>query len=285
MTDAAIASSPPARRLNIWRLPLVTILIVVVFVAAGLFAPLLAPYDPNAQDLMLRLQPPSWAHWFGTDSLGRDQLSRVIYGARVTLVVVLFALGGGAAIGLTLGLVAGYFGGFVDTVISRVIDAALAIPSLFIGILLAVTLGGGVTSVVIAISLILWSRFARIIRADVIALKHRDFITQARLIGCSPARIIAVHIVPNIMSTAMVLISINLGEVILMEAGLSFLGAGVPPPTPSWGAMVSEGQAHLASAWWLTTVPATVILLTVLAFNILGDWVRERLDPRLRDRE
>lgn len=285
MTDTAIAASPPARRLNIWRLPLVTILIVVVFVAAGLFAPLLAPYDPNAQDLMLRLQPPSWAHWFGTDSLGRDQLSRVIYGARVTLVVVLFALGGGAAIGLTLGLVAGYFGGFVDTVISRVIDAALAIPSLFIGILLAVTLGGGVTSVVIAISLILWSRFARIIRADVIALKHRDFITQARLIGCSPARIIAVHIVPNIMSTAMVLISINLGEVILMEAGLSFLGAGVPPPTPSWGAMVSEGQAHLASAWWLTTVPATVILLTVLAFNILGDWVRERLDPRLRDRE
>ena len=286
MSTTVLAASHPrvsAQKIDIWRLPLVTILIVSVFIIWGTLAPLLAPYDPNAQNLLERLQPPSWDHWFGTDSLGRDLLSRVIFGARVSLIVVVSALIGGALFGLSLGIIAGYFGGWVDIIISRVIDAALAIPSLFIGILLAVTLGGGVTSVVIAISMILWSRFARIIRSDVIAIKNRDFVLQAQLMGCSSLRIILVHIVPNILSTAMVLISINLGEVILMEASLSFLGAGVPPTTPSWGGIVAQGQAFLATAWWLTTIPATTILLIVLAFNILGDWVRERLDPRLRD--
>jgi peptide/nickel transport system permease protein len=282
-----LASQPRASitaRIDLGQLPLITIAIVSAFVISGLFAPLLAPYDPNAQDLVNRLQPPSLEHWFGTDSLGRDVFSRILYGARISLVVVFFALLGGGGLGITLGVLAGYFGGVVDVVISRAIDAAMSIPSLFIGILVAVSLGGGVTSVVIAISLILWSSFARIIRADVIAIKNREFITLARLVGCSHLRIIIVHVLPNILSTAMVLISITLGEVILMEAALSFLGAGIPPPNPSWGSMVAQGQAHLATSWWLTAVPGTVILLVVLAFNILGDWVRDRLDPRLRDK-
>lgn len=284
-----IATNPQTRFVQprwiaLGQLPLITISIVALFVFAGLFAPLLVPQDPNAQDLLMRLKPPSAAHWFGTDALGRDVFSRILYGARVSLVVVFFALLGGAGLGITLGVLAGYFGGVVDVVISRVIDAAMSIPSLFIGILLAVSLGGGIASVVIAISLILWSSFARVIRADVIALKNREFIVLARLVGCSHLRIIVVHVLPNILSTAMVLISINLGEVILMEAGLSFLGAGIPPPTASWGSMVAEGQGHMATAWWLTAVPGTVILLVVLAFNILGDWTRDRLDPRLRDR-
>ncbi|WP_417207701.1 ABC transporter permease [Antarctobacter sp.] len=285
MTDAA---SQPAvsrpRRIDFGRLPLITISIVALFIFAGVFAPLLVPYDPNGQDLLIRLKPPSADHWFGTDALGRDVFSRIVYGARVSLVVVFFALLGGAGLGMTLGVLAGYFGGITDVVISRVIDAAMSIPSLFIGILLAVSLGGGIASVIIAISLIMWSSFARVIRADVIALKNREFIILARLVGCSHLRILLVHVLPNIVSTAMVLISINLGEVILMEAGLSFLGAGIPPPTASWGSMVAEGQGHLARAWWLTAVPGTVILLVVLAFNILGDWTRDRLDPRLRDR-
>lgn len=282
----SVAAHPPisSRWIILTQMPLITICIVVTFIFAGIFAPLLAPHDPNAQDLLMRLKPPSAEHWFGTDALGRDVFSRIIHGARVSLVVVFFALLGGAGLGLTLGVMAGYFGGIVDIVISRVIDAAMSIPSLFIGILLAVSLGGGITSVVIAISLILWSSFARIIRSDVMALKNREFIILARLVGCSHLRIIVVHVLPNILSTAMVLISINLGEVILMEAGLSFLGAGIPPPTASWGSMVAEGQGHLATAWWLTAVPGTVILLVVLAFNILGDWTRDRLDPRLRDK-
>lgn len=285
MSEAAYpAKTTLPLRSGLMRLPLVTIVIVAVFIICGLFAPYLAPYDPTAQELTLRLQPPSAEHWFGTDSLGRDVLSRIIHGARITLVVVFFAILGGAGIGLTLGVIAGYFGGIADVIISRLIDAAMSIPSLFIGILLAVSLGGGVSSVVIAISLILWSSFARIIRSDVIAMKNREFITLARVVGCSHLRIILVHVVPNIFSTAMVLVSISLGEVILMEAGLSFLGAGVPPPAPSWGSMVADGQGHLATAWWLTAVPGGAILLVVLAFNILGDWTRDRLDPRLRDR-
>lgn len=265
------------------RLPLVTLLIVACFLLCGTMADWIAPYDPNTQDLLSRLKPPSATHWLGTDALGRDQLSRLIHGAQVSLVVVVFALGGGALLGLGLGILAGYAGGILDAVISRLVDAALSVPSLFIGLLLAATFGASLHAVVAAISLILWSRFARIIRADVIALKNKDFVIQARIAGCSHLRIIFIHILPNIASTAAVLISINMGEVILMEAGLSFLGAGVPPPTPSWGSMVSEGQAHLASAWWLAVVPSVAILLTVLAFNLLGDWVRARLDPRLRD--
>ncbi|MGB3387461.1 MAG: ABC transporter permease [Pseudaminobacter sp.] len=269
---------------RLWGLPWLTIVIICGFVFAGLLAPWISPYDPNAQDLMLRLRPPSAAHWLGTDGLGRDVLTRLIYGARVSLVVVLCALAVGLLIGLTLGVIAGYFGGKIDAVISRAIDAALSIPSLFLGLLLAVTLGAGLGSVVIAISLILWSRFARIIRGEVIALKHRDFILQARITGCSPLRIVLVHILPNILNTVLVLVSINLGEVILLEASLSFLGAGIPPPAASWGGLVADGQNYLTSAWWLALAPGMAILLTVLAFNIFGDWCRDMLDPRLRDR-
>ncbi|MQA80499.1 MAG: ABC transporter permease subunit [Streptosporangiales bacterium] len=265
-------------------LPWVTLLIVGFFIFVGLFAPLLTSYSPTAPDLINRLQPPSAEHWLGTDSLGRDMVTRLFHGARITLTVVTFALLMGSGVGLVLGMVAGYFGGAVDAVISRIVDAVLSIPGLFFGLLFAATLGTGIKSVVFAISLILWSRFARVIRSEVRSIRERDFVSQSRVIGCSRLRTIVVHVFPNVLSTIMVLVSINLGEVILLEAALSFLGAGIPPPNPSWGAMIAEGQRYLTTAWWMALTPGVAILLAVLSVNLLGDWVRERLDPRLRDK-
>jgi peptide/nickel transport system permease protein len=266
------------------RLPWVTLIIVVAFLAVAAFAPLLTPYDPYTPTLTDRLQPPDAQHWLGTDSLGRDMASRLFYGARVTLLIVLTALGVGACIGSVLGVVAGYFRGVTDIVISRVVDAMLAFPSIFFGLLLAVTLGPGRSSVVIAISLVIWARFARVVRAEVLTLRERDFIAQAKVNGCSPARVILTHVAPNLASQVMILVSINIGYVITLEATLSFLGAGVPPPTPSWGGMIAEGQNYLSTAWWISAAPGVAILLTVLAFNLLGDWLRDYFDPQTRDR-
>jgi peptide/nickel transport system permease protein len=265
-------------------LPWATLLIVGFFVFVGVFAPLLTSYSPTTPDLLHRLQPPSAEHWFGTDSLGRDMATRLFHGARLTLIVVTFALAMGSGVGLILGMIAGYFGGAIDAVISRIVDAVLAVPGLFFGLLFAASLGAGLRSVVFAISLILWSRFARVIRSEVRAIKERDFVSQSRVIGCSHFRTLWVHIFPNVLSTIMVMVSINLGEVILLESSLSFLGAGIPPPNPSWGAMISEGQRYLTTAWWMALTPGVAILLTVLSVNLLGDWVRDRLDPRLRDK-
>jgi peptide/nickel transport system permease protein len=279
--EAGPTYAPPKYRRS--RLPWITLAIIGFFVIAGVFAPLLTSHDPVTPDLINRLQPPSAEHWLGTDSLGRDMVTRLLFGARITLTVVAFALSLGAVVGLTLGLIAGFAGGIVDVVISRAIDSVLGIPSLFFGLLFAVTLGPGLRSVVISIGLVLWSRFARVIRSETVAIRERDFIAQARVIGCSPLRILTVHVFPNVLSTAMVLLSINLGEVVLLESVLSFLGAGIPPPTASWGGMISEGQEYLTTAWWIALVPGVAILLTVLAFNVLGDWVRERLDPKLNN--
>jgi peptide/nickel transport system permease protein len=270
----------PSRRR---RLPWPTLIILGVFILTAVLAPWLTPYDPIVASLGDKLQPPSLQHLLGTDTLGRDLLTRLLYGARVTLSVVLVTAAIGGGIGTVLGMMAGYFGGIVDAVISRLVDALLTIPTLFLGLLFAVTLGVGMQSIIIAISMVIWTRFARVVRSEVIALKERDYVLQAKVIGCSNLRILAVHIFPNVLSTVMVLISINLGEVILLESSLSYLGAGIPPPTPSWGGMIAEGQAYLGSAWWMSLVPGVAILLTVLSVNLLGDWLRERFDPKLRD--
>jgi peptide/nickel transport system permease protein len=182
-----------------------------------------------------------------------------------------------------LGVLAGYFRGIVDTIISRMMDAVFAFPSIFFGLVLAVTLGPGLTSVFIAISIVLWARFAKIIRDEVVTLRERDFIARARVSGCSGFRILTVHILPNILSVAMVVLTINFGYVILLEASLSYLGAGIPPPTPSWGSMIAEGQNYIGSAWWISIPPGVAIALTVLGLSLLGDWLRERLDPQMRD--
>jgi peptide/nickel transport system permease protein len=270
------------------RLPWVPALIIAVLVVVAVLAPLLAPYSPTAQSLPDKLLPPAWVeggsarHLLGTDTLGRDVLSRLLYGARVSLTVAVSALLAGGVVGLALGIVSGYLGGRVDSILMRVVDATLTFPTILIALLLAVSLGAGLRTMVIAITLILWARFARVVRGEVLAVKTRDFVALARVHGCSHLRIMAAHILPNVMNTFMVLLSLHIGFVILVEASLSFLGAGIPPPTPSWGQMVADGRSHIASAWWLSVLPGAAIMLVVLACNLFGDWLRDWLDPRLR---
>ncbi len=270
------------------RLPWTAFAIIVVLVVVAVFAPLIAPHSATEQSLPDKLRPPAWqeggsaTHLLGTDMLGRDVLSRLVYGARVSLTVAVAALLCGGGVGLALGIVAGYAGGRLDGLIMRVVDATLTFPTILIALLLTVSLGQGLRTIVIAVTLIIWARFARVVRGEVLAVKARDFVALARVHGCSNLRIMAVHIVPNVMNTFMVLLTLHIGFVIIVEASLSFLGAGIAPPTPSWGQMVADGRSHIASGWWLSVVPGTAILLVVLAFNLFGDWLRDWLDPRLR---
>jgi len=206
----------------------------------------------------------------------------MIYGGRVSLMIGLLGLLVGGGIGATLGLIAGYAGGRVDAFLMRVTDTALSFPIILFAILLVVILGGSILTVVIAVALVLWARFARVVRGETLSLRERDFVALARLAGSSPRRIIVVHLLPNVFNTLMVLLSLQVGWVIIVEASLSFLGAGVPPPTPTWGSMIAEGRDYIASAWWISFFPGLAILVTVLAFNLLGDWLRDALDPTLR---
>ena len=284
----AETEAPAPSRGDLARLPWISFSIIVVLVLAAVFAPLLAPHSPTEQSLPDKLRPPAWQeggsmkHLLGTDVLGRDVLSRLVYGARVSLTVAAVALLAGGGVGLALGILAGYTGGRVDSFIMRVVDATLTFPTILIALLLAVSLGQGLGTIALAITVIIWARFARIVRGEVLAVKTRDFIALARVHGCSHLRIMAVHIVPNVLNTFMVLLTLHIGFVVIVEATLSFLGAGIPPPTPSWGQMVSDGRSHIASAWWLSVVPGGAIMLVVLVFNLFGDWLRDWLDPRLR---
>jgi len=257
-------------------------------VIVAILAPVIAPHSPTEQSLPDKLKPPAWQeggstkHLLGTDLLGRDLASRLVYGARVSLTVAAFALLSGGLIGLAVGIVAGYVGGRTDSSLMRVVDAVLTFPTILIALLLAVSLGAGLQTIVLAITVIIWARFARVVRGEVLSVKTRDFVSLARVHGCSHLRIMAVHIMPNVMNTFMVLLTLHIGFVIIVEATLSFLGAGIPPPTPSWGQMVADGRSHIASAWWLSVMPGAAIMLVVLAFNLFGDWLRDWLDPRLR---
>ena len=270
------------------HLPWIPLIIIGVMVFAAVFAPILAPYSPAKQTLRDKLLPPAWQeggtseHLLGTDVLGRDILSRLIHGARVSLIVASTALLSGGLIGGVLGVISGYVGGKVDTLIMRAVDATLAFPTILFALLLAVTMGQGLLTVVLAVTLILWARFARVTRGEVLSLKTNDFIALARIHGCSSFRIMAIHIMPNAFNTFMVMLTLHVGLVILTEASLSFLGAGIPPPTPSWGQMVADGRAKVASAWWISIIPGVAITMVVIAFNLFGDWLRDRLDPKLR---
>jgi peptide/nickel transport system permease protein len=288
-TGADLDAAPDVRaRRRFARLPWVPALIIIVLVFVAVAAPVIAPHSATIQSLPDKLIPPAWQdsgsakHLLGTDLLGRDVLSRLIHGARVSLTVAAVALLAGGGIGLAVGILSGYVGGRADSVLMRVVDATLTFPTILIALLLAVSLGPGLRTMVIAITLILWARFARVVRGEVLTIKARDFVALARVHGCSHFRIMAIHILPNVTNTFMVLLSLHIGFVILVEASLSFLGAGIPPPTPSWGQMVADGRSHIASAWWLSFLPGAAILLVVLAFNLFGDWLRDWLDPRLR---
>ena len=281
-------AAPAESRIELRRLPWIPFLILATLVLVALLAPFISPHSPTAQSLPDKLKPPAWQeggsakHPLGTDLLGRDVLSRLFHGARVSLTVTAAALLAGGGIGLAIGIVSGYSGGRVDSFLMRVVDATLAFPTILIALLLAVSLGQGLRTMVVAIAVILWARFARVVRGEVLTVKARDFVALARVRGCSGLRIMAVHILPNVLNTFMVLLSLHIGFVILLEASLSFLGAGIPPPTPSWGQMVADGRGHIAGAWWLSFPPGAAIMLVVLACNLFGDWLRDWLDPRLR---
>lgn len=282
-----IAAHPaPTRQSR--RLPVIPLAIVSVFVLAGLLAPLLSPANPYEQSLRLRFRPPvweergSWAHPLGTDRLGRDMLSRILHGSRVSLAAGVLTVFLASAFGAAVGLAAGYYGGRVDATLMRITDATLSFPTILLALILAVTVGPSFTNVVIAIAVLLWARYARVIRGQVLTLMELDFIAQARLAGAGAWRIITRHLVPNTLNTLVVLVTLQIGYVIIVEASLSFLGAGIPPPTPAWGSMIAEGRDFVTSAWWVSSLPGLAILLVVLAFNLLGDWLRDTLDPKLR---
>ncbi len=252
----------------------------------------LAPFvnlpDPQAQSLRLKFRPPvweergTWAHPLGTDRLGRDMLARMVWGSRVSLAAGVLTVLLASAFGAGVGLVAGYYGGRVDGALMRMTDATLSFPVILLALILAVTVGPSFTNVVVAIAVILWARYARVMRAQVLTLMELDFIAQARIAGAGATRIITRHLLPNTFNTLVVLVTLQIGYVIIVEASLSFLGAGIPPPTPAWGSMIAEGRDFVTSAWWVSFFPGAAILLVVLAFNLLGDWLRDTLDPKLR---
>lgn len=319
------------------RLPIIPLLILGLVVFAGLFAPLLAPHDPEKGELRERNMPPAWSggetalktvvermtinerttsvtlsdaqevdasaqlgdqikvftrpagsskFLLGTDHLGRDVLSRVIYGARISLLVSIVTLAVGGSIGITMGLMAGWYGGFVDEFLMRLVDIKLAIPLILIALVLVITLGQSLWIIVTVLCLFIWPRFARQVRGEVLQLKHMDYVSLAKVSGASTARILFIHIFPGTINTLIVVATLQVGIVILLESTLSFLGAGVPPPTPAWGSMVADGRDKLAGGvWWISTFPGVAIMLTVMSLNWFGDWLRDVLDPRLRQLE
>jgi peptide/nickel transport system permease protein len=284
----AAPGAAPAGTRAAGRWPVIPSLIIAAFVLVALLASVLTPADPYAQSLRSRLKPPvweeggTWSRPLGTDRLGRDVLSRMILGARISLAVGVFTVFLAGAIGATVGLTAGYYGGRVDAILMRATDATLSFPVILLALILATTVGPSFGNVVVAVAVILWARYARVIRGEVLSLMERDFIAQARIAGCSAWRIITRHLLPNTLNTLVVLLTLQVGYVIIVEASLSFLGAGIPPPTPAWGSMIAEGRDYITSAWWVSLFPGLAILLVVLAFNLFGDWLRDTLDPKLR---
>ena len=262
--------------------------VIVVFVVAGVFGPLLAPQDPTDIDLVNRLTPPawqaegSWAHPLGTDDLGRDELSRLLHGARLSLFTVLVIIPLSTGFGSLAGLVAAWFGGWTSRLLMAAVDLQLAIPGLILAVLLATLFGPSLRNVVIVLVIFLWASKARIVRSEALALAETDFVTAARTIGAGNLRIMFRHILPNLLNTIVILATLNVATVIIAEAGLSFLGVGVSQETISWGKMISEGRGVLSIAWWLVTIPGIAIILVALAGNLFGDWLRDALDPRLR---
>jgi len=253
------------------------------------FAPLVAPYDPFAGSLGARLVPPFWQdggtteHLLGTDKLGRDMLSRVIYGARVSITVSLIAIIVGGSIGTLLGLISGYFGGRTDSVVMRLVDISLSLPTILLALVLSAALGPSFTTVLIVISVLLWARYARLVRGETLAIKERDFVARARVAGASHLRIMLFYILPNTFNSLVVLATLQVGYVILLESTLSFLGAGLARAEPAWGLMVADGRELIVSAWWVSMFPGFAIMVTVMSLNLLGDWLRDHYDPKLKN--
>lgn len=270
------------------RYPLIPALIILLLLLVAIFGPMLEPYPPRETSLRDRNLPPFWGaqgsmrHILGTDYVGRDILSRLIRAARVTVVVVVTAVVCGATIGTALGLITGYFGGLIDEVVMRLVDMWIIIPQLLIILMVVVVFGPSFGLLILCLAMLAWTGPVRLVRAETLSLRTLDYVTAARVAGASPWRIIYRHILPGVMNVVVVSTTLQLGGMILTEATLSFLGAGVPAPNPSWGNMVAEGRAYLSNAWWIAFLPGVCIALVVFAGNFLGDWLRDRWDPTLR---
>ena len=282
---ATLATSLPTWRRAAGYNPLATagVLLVILFVLCAVLAPWLAPYDPANLDLTIRLQPPSHAHWFGTDELGRDILSRVIYGSRISMLVGSCVVTGSLLLGILFGSLAGYYGGKFDRFFNIVVmNAFLSFPGILLAIAFVAFLGPGIWNLIFALVIGGWVGYARLVRAQVLAVREREFVEAARALGASDLRIVVRHILPNIIQPVIVQAAIGMAGAILAEATMSFLGLGVPPPTASWGTMLNDGRAHLFDAPHIVIFPALTVMLAVLSFNFIGDALRDYLDPRSR---
>ena len=265
----------------------------------AIFAPLITTNDPEKANLRHRNYPPIWQdgerdleqlekgqdtgnYLLGTDQLGRDMFSRLAFGARISLTVAAVSLVSGTLIGTALGLTAGWYGGLIDELITRFVDVWLGLPFILIALVIALILGTSFTTVVILLALLAWTPFVRQVRAEVLSLKSREYVLSAQIAGASTVRILLRHLLPGVINTVIVIATFRIGQLILVEAFLSFLGAGIPPPTPAWGAMISDGRAYLRDAWWISVIPGMAIFLTVASMSFFGDWLRDYLDPRLR---
>jgi peptide/nickel transport system permease protein len=290
--DAAVAGDPraPGRRARLREAlrglpPLSTAVVLLLLLAAG-FAPWIAPHDPAHQSFLHSLSPPAWqdkglaVHPLGTDNLGRDIVSRLIHGARLSLTIAFFAIALAGGIGTVLGLLAGYAGGVVDALVMRVVDAFLAMPFVLMALAIVAALGASTPHIVIVMAITNWARYARLVRGEVLSVRGRDFVLLARVAGLPRWRIALEHILPNVANSVLVLATLDIGRVIILESSLSFLGLGVQPPDVSWGLMLADGRAYMSVAWWMTVMPGLAILLSVLCLNVVGDWLRDRLDPR-----
>jgi len=275
--------------LRVGSFPVIPVAILGTLLLVAIFADVIAPHDPQVGQLGERFRPPAWVaggsttFLLGTDHVGRDVLSRLIFGARISMIVGFTAVIVAGFIGTALGILSGYLGGWVDQLIMRITDTWLALPALTFAILLAAVWRPSEWNIVIILALVYWTRYARVIRGEVLSLKERDFVRLAIVAGCSKRKIMRRHILPNVLNSAIVLATLMLGVVIVTEATLSFLGVGVPPPRPAWGLMLADGKKGLmAGYWWLTVLPGLCIVLMVLSANLLGDWLRVKLDPQLR---
>ena len=300
--ELTATSQPPALRplaaawMFVRRWPIIPAAVIIVLILMGIFGPYIAPHDPVIADARARHVPPvgfdlcigarcktgTWTNPLGTDHVGRDVLSRIIVGSRISLMVAAISLIVGLIVGTSVGLISGYMGGIFDEIVTRIVDIWLALPFLMVALLAVLIFGQSLTVVLLLLAVLSWVGFVRVVRAQTLQLKESDYVALARIAGASPVRIIWRHVLPGVINSAIVIATLNVGNLILAEATLSFLGAGIPPPTPAWGVLISEGRQYISTAWWQTAFPGVGIFLVVMSLNFLGDWARDRFDPRLR---
>lgn len=282
-----VQSVYPKNRLWIRRIPFIPIILLMPILFFGFLAPLFYTHDPVVMNPSVSLKPPlmfggTTDYFLGTDHLGRDVYSKIVAGARASLIAASAGVFFAGILGIFLGMAAGYFGGWTDEIIMRIVDIQMSIPVILLTILISAALGGGLVTVSICIALVFWTQYARVIRGETLSIREREFVALARIAGCGPGRMLVKHILPNLVSTSTVVASLQLGRAIIIEASITFLGLGIQPPQTAWGLMMAEGRMYLSTAWWLPTFAGLAIVITVLGANLMGDWVRDRLDPKLR---